>query len=62
MVLVITMNLLIINTNKSSDQRYELEMVEGQKCAAYRSTKKEIESIQKGDKVLLYSNGIGIIA
>ncbi|WP_397539816.1 hypothetical protein [Rummeliibacillus pycnus] len=56
------MNLFIINTNKSTDKRYEQEMIQEQKCAAYRSTKREIESIHKGDKVLLYSNKIGIIA
>lgn len=56
------MNLFIINTNKQAHERYEQEMIDEQKCAAYRSTKKEIENIQKGDMVLLYSNGSGIIA
>lgn len=56
------MNLFIINTNKQADQRYEQEMIDEQKCAAYRSTKQVIEEIQKGDKVLLYSNDKGIIA
>ncbi|WP_017381807.1 hypothetical protein [Paenisporosarcina sp. TG-14] len=56
------MNLFIINTNQQADQRYEQEMIVEQKCAAYRSTKKEIKYIQKEDKVLLYSNGIGVIA
>lgn len=55
------MNLFIINTNKQSDNRYEQEMIDEHKCAAYRSTKREIERIQKEDKVLLYSNGSGII-
>jgi len=56
------MNLFIINTNKQANQRYEQEMIEEQKCAAYRSTKGEIGYIQKGDKVLLYSNRSGIVA
>ena len=56
------MKLFIINTNKQADIRYELEMISEQKCAAYRSTKSEINGIKKGDKVLLYSNQKGIIA
>ena len=56
------MKLFIFNTNKSTDLRYEQEMIDGQKCAAYRSTKGDIEYIQKGDKVILYSNEVGIIA
>ena len=56
------MNLFIINTNKQADKRYEQEMIDEQKCAAYRSTKEDIVHIQKGDKVLLYSNNNGIIA
>lgn len=56
------MNLFIINTNKSTNKRYEHEMIGEQKCAAYRLTRKEIEQIQKGDRVLLYSNEVGIIA
>ncbi|AZB44658.1 hypothetical protein CEF21_21505 [Bacillus sp. FJAT-42376] len=56
------MNLFIINTNKSTNTRYEIEMLEEQKCAAYRSTKTDIEHIQKNDIVLLYSNERGIIA
>ncbi|WP_129727920.1 hypothetical protein [Ectobacillus funiculus] len=56
------MNLFIINTNKQREHRYEQEMLKERKCAAYRSTKHEIEGIQTGDKVLLYSNEIGIIA
>lgn len=56
------MNLFIINTNKKTDKRYEQEMIQEHKCAAYRSTKGEIEFIQKDDKVLLYSNERGIIA
>lgn len=56
------MNLFIINTNKQADSRYEQEMLDEQKCAAYRSTKEEIADIAKGDRVLLYSNEIGIIA
>lgn len=56
------MNLFIINTNISANPRYEQEMIDEQKCAAYRDTKREIEKIDKGDKVLLYSNGKGIIA
>ncbi|QOV10431.1 hypothetical protein [Viridibacillus arvi] len=56
------MNLFIINTNKQSNHRYEQEMIEEQKCAAYRTTKGTIEHIQKDDKVLLYSNLSGIIA
>jgi len=56
------MNLYIINTNKSTDKRYEWEMIEEKKCSAYRSTKKNIEAIKKGDNVLLYSSGTGIIA
>lgn len=56
------MNLFIINTNKQADHRYEQEMIDERKCAAYRSTKEDIEHVQKGDKVLLYSNGKGIIA
>lgn len=56
------MNLFIFNTNKQADQRYEQEMIEEQKCAAYRSTKEVIENIRNGDKVLLYSNSSGIVA
>lgn len=56
------MNLYIINTNLQKDVRYEREMLDEQKCAAYRSTKKEIELIEYDDKVLLYSNKKGIIA
>ena len=56
------MNLFIINTNKSTSSRYEQEMLEEKKCAAYRSTKGEIAKIKKGDKVLLYSNQVGIVA
>ncbi|MDN3451834.1 hypothetical protein QMA09_16715 [Planococcus sp. APC 3906] len=56
------MNLFIINTNKQSDSRYENEMIAERKCAAYRLTKEVIEKIQKDDKVLLYSNEVGIIA
>jgi L-cysteine desulfidase len=56
------MNLFIINTNRQASDRYELEMIDEQKCAAYRSTKGEIVYIQKDDKVLLYSNGKGVIA
>lgn len=56
------MRLFIINTNQQADKRYEQEMLKEQKCAAYRSTKDDIERIQKGDYVLLYSNGSGIIA
>ncbi|KEZ48806.1 hypothetical protein [Metabacillus indicus] len=56
------MNLIIINTNKSTNKRYELEMLEEQKCSAYRATKNEITQIRKGDIVLLYSNDRGIIA
>lgn len=56
------MKLFIINTNKQAHERYESEMIYEQKCAACRSTKEEIERIHKGDKVLLYSNGSGIIA
>ena len=56
------MNIFMINTKMSTDKRYEQEMIEKQKCSAYRSTKTEIELIKKGDKVLLYSNGKGIIA
>lgn len=55
------MNLFIFNTNKSTDARYEQEMIDEQKCSAYRSTKGDIEYIQKGDKVLMYSNEFGII-
>ena len=56
------MNLFIINTNKSTNNRYEQEMIAEQKCSAYRSTKTDISDIKKGDKVLLYSNEVGIIA
>ena len=56
------MNLFIINTNKQKDNRYEREMLKEKKCAAYRSTKHKIEEIQAGDKVLLYSNEVGVIA
>jgi len=56
------MKLFIINTNKQRDMRYEQEMLSEKKCAAYRTTKQEIEAIQMGDKVLLYSNEVGIIA
>jgi hypothetical protein len=37
-------------------------MINEQKCAAYRTTKGEITEINKDDKVLLYSNEVGIIA
>ncbi|RFU61112.1 hypothetical protein [Peribacillus glennii] len=56
------MNLFIINTNQKTDKRYEQEMIQEQKCAAYRSTKTHIESILPEDKVLLYCNGKGIVA
>lgn len=56
------MNLYIINTNLKTDSRYETEMLKEQKCAAYRSTKTEIEHLQVGDRILLYSNQKGIIA
>lgn len=56
------MNLFIINTNKQRDSRYEREMLKEKKCAAYRSTKHRIEDIRAGDKVLLYSNEVGVIA
>jgi L-cysteine desulfidase len=55
-------NLYIINTNKSASIHYEKEMIDEQKCSAYRSTKAEITNIKNDDKVLLYSNGLGIIA
>lgn len=54
--------MFIINTNKQSDPRYEQEMLDNQKCAAYRSTKTVIEDIKIGDLVLLYGNKKGIIA
>ncbi|PHB40555.1 hypothetical protein [Bacillus wiedmannii] len=56
------MALFIINTNLQKDTRYEREMLEEKKCAAYRSTKTDIQNIQKNDRVLLYTNKKGIIA
>ncbi|HDR6309447.1 TPA: hypothetical protein QCU60_001269 [Bacillus cereus] len=56
------MSLFIINTNLQKDTRYEREMLQEEKCAAYRSTKTDIQNIQKNDKVLLYTNKKGIIA
>ncbi|EEL40328.1 hypothetical protein bcere0020_22680 [Bacillus cereus Rock3-29] len=37
-------------------------MLEEKKCAAYRSTKTDIQNIQENDRVLLYTNKKGIIA
>ncbi|MBJ8072713.1 hypothetical protein [Bacillus cereus] len=56
------MALFIINTNLQKDSRYECEMLEEKKCAAYRSTKTDIQNIQENDRVLLYTNKKGIIA
>ena len=56
------MSLFIVNTNMSTNKRYDQEMIDEQKCAAYRSTKEHIEYIKKDDKVLLYRNDEGIIA
>jgi hypothetical protein len=56
------MNLYIINTNISTDERYEKEMLAEKKCAAYRLTKFDIERIEAGDTVILYSNQKGIVA
>ncbi len=50
------MSLFIINTNLQKDTRYEREMLQEEKCAACRSTKTDIQNIQKNDKVLLYTN------
>ncbi|MEM5644044.1 hypothetical protein AAHB52_30045 [Bacillus toyonensis] len=50
------MALFIINTNLQKDSRYECEMLEEKKCAAYRSTKTDIQNIQENDRVLLYTN------
>ncbi|QPW51910.1 hypothetical protein G9298_30230 (plasmid) [Bacillus thuringiensis] len=56
------MALFIINTNLQKDSRYEREMLQEKKCAAYRSTKTDIQNIQENDRVLLYTNKKGIIA
>ncbi|MCU5584693.1 hypothetical protein OCF65_30625 [Bacillus toyonensis] len=56
------MALFIINTNLQKDTRYELEMLQEKKCAAYRSTKTDIQNIQENDRILLYTNKKGIIA
>jgi len=53
----------VLNTNKKNDVNDQEDMVENHIAAAfYDPWKFNIEKIQKGDTVFLYSNGSGVIA
>ena len=56
-------NVYIINTNKTHNPKCEVDMIQQKKCAAYyKHFKYNIDLIQRGDLVFLYSNKNGIIA
>jgi len=53
----------ILNTNLASDPAYDADMLKNQKAAAYSDPwKRNIERLQKNDKVFLYRSGEGIVA
>lgn len=53
----------ILNTNYSNDPADDKDMIDNKKAAAYYDPwKNSIKRMQKGDKVLLYRSGTGIIA
>jgi len=57
-----TSKFYILNTNKKNDINDQQDMIENHIAAAYYSPwKHNIEQIQNGDVIFLYSNGLGII-
>lgn len=53
----------ILNTNYSNDPSDDEDMINNQKAAAYFDPwKRNIEKLQRGDKVFLYRSGEGIVA
>lgn len=53
----------ILNTNYSNDPADDKDMINNQKAAAYFDPwKRNIEKLEKGDKIFLYRSGKGIVA
>ena len=53
----------ILNTNYRNDPINDADMIDNQKAAAYfEPWKRNIEKLQRGDKVFLYRSGEGIVA
>lgn len=53
----------IFNTNKANDPLDEEDMLNNHKVAAYfEPWKRLVKKIKKGDKLFLYSSGVGIVA
>ena len=56
-------NCYLLNTNKSNNPKQTEEMLEEEKAAAYYpGWRDKIARLQKGDRVFLYENGVGIRA